>query len=222
MRKITKGIEPLSLTNWKRQHPRLKRYADLNNESNSEKIKGEGTNVINDIRTQNVNEQFTLCAYCCDRIEDHKSLAMNEHVIARKLDNRIELDFYNIVASCTTRNQCDASHGSQPFQLTPLMDDCETELVFKLSGRVEGTTDRAKETIRVLNLGDKEQNNRSLIEKRKQLVASILLTNGIDPKDGLDDDELIEMVIEDISDSSEGKLEAFAPVVVNVLKSWVA
>ena len=102
------------------------------------------------------------------------------------------------------------------------MEACETELIFKLSGRVSGRTERAVETIKVLNLGDTEQNNRGLIEKRKQLVHTLLLTNGVDPSEGLDDNELIEIMIDDLSTPENGKLEAFSPVVVNVLKQWIA
>jgi hypothetical protein len=94
--------------------------------------------------------------------------------------------------------------------------------VFKLSGRVVGTTPRATEAIKVLNLGDTEQNNRSLIEKRRNLVNVLLFTNGIDPDEGLEDNELIELIINDISQAVDGKLEAFAPVAVNILKQWVA
>lgn len=111
---------------------------------------------------------------------------------------------------------------SQPFELTPLMNECETELKFKISGRVEGLTPRAIESIKVLNLGDTEQNNRSLIEKRKQLSHSVLLTNGINPDDGIDDDELIEMLVADIECPKDGKLEAYAPVVVNILRGWLS
>ncbi len=63
---------------------------------------------------------------------------------------------YAIVASCNTPNQCGDAHKSQHLPLTPLMTECETELRFKISGRVEGLSDRAADTIRVLNLGDHE------------------------------------------------------------------
>ncbi|WP_255343991.1 hypothetical protein [Enterobacter sp. MGH 14] len=91
--------------------------------------------------------------------------------------------------------------------LTPFMSECETELEFTLSGKVRGLTDRAKETIRVLNLGDELQSNRSLIEQRKQFIQSIMFSNGIEPEDGLDDDELLEMVINDISTPKNGSLK---------------
>ncbi|HIF9277974.1 TPA: hypothetical protein ACX6QU_000990, partial [Photobacterium damselae] len=121
-----------------------------------------------------------------------------------------------------TSNQCDDSHASQVLPLTPLMPECETELNYSLSGRVSGTTERANIAIKVLNLGDTERNNRSLVEQRKQQIISLLFTNGIDPDDGLDDDELLEMVITDLETPIDGKLTPFSPVVVNVLKQWIA
>ncbi len=210
MRKITKvnGFEPGSLTQWKAGNP-LGSYKDL-------------TFIVRqDIREECLKEQYYLCAYCCQSISGVNDDCMNEHVEARRLAPRRSLDFTNIVASCTTPMQCDDSHGSQPLPLTPFMVECETDFEFKLSGRVSGKTQQAIDSIQTLNLGDKEQNNRSLIEKRKQFISSILLTNGVDPSDGLDDNELIEMVINDISSPVNGRLEAFGPVVVNVLKTWI-
>ncbi len=211
MRKITKrvGFEPQSLTDWKRRNPHGK-YTDLS------------TLEREDIRSECLEEQYCLCAYCCKSISVKDHDCMNEHVEARRIAPHRCLDFTNIVASCKTPNQCDRSHGSQPLLLTPFMEGCETELEFTLSGRVRGLTQDALETIRVLNLGDARKHNKSLIEQRKQFIYAMLLTNGIDSDEGLDDDELIESVIADISTPKDGKLEAFAPVVANVLRQWVA
>ncbi|MDV6344014.1 hypothetical protein [Nitrosomonas sp. Is37] len=208
MRKINKGREPASLIAWKRTNP----VGDYNQLTEIER---------QDIRDACLQEQFYLCAYCCQKITGENDDCMNEHVEARHLAPNRSLDFGNIVASCTTPNQCDAAHGSQPLSLTPLMAECETELRFKISGRIEGLTDQAKETIRVLNLGDTEVNNKALIEKRKNLSESLLWKNGVDPSEGLDDDELIKAVIDDISQPQNGKLESFAPVVVNILRNWL-
>ncbi|NOQ13212.1 MAG: TIGR02646 family protein [Methyloprofundus sp.] len=206
MRKIDKGIEPIELTEWKRSNP-AGTYNDLSH------IERKA------IRFDCLREQFYLCAYCCQAINENN--CMNEHVEARNIAPHRSLDFLNIVASCTTNRQCDKAHGSQALPLTPLMMACETEFKFKISGRVEGLTERAKKSIQVLNLGDTRQNNRSLIEKRKQLSDALLLTNGIDPAEGVDDDELLEMLIDDIKCPKEGKLEGFSPVAVNILQSWL-
>lgn len=209
MRKIIKGNEPTSLSQWKRANP-IGRYHDID------------ISLRHDIRNTCLQEQFYLCAYCCKPITNDNRDSMNEHVEARKLAPHRSLDHNNIVASCTTRNQCDNSHESQPLTLTPLMEECETELLFKISGRVEGLTDRARQAIDVLRLGDSEQQNRALIQTRKQLVDTLLFANGIDPSDGLDSDELLESVIEDINQPIDGKLKPFAPVVANILRSWLS
>ena len=102
------------------------------------------------------------------------------------------------------------------------MNECEIEISFKVSGRVEGLTERARESIRVLNLGDTEANNRALIEKRKQLAHALLIKSGIEPELGLESDELLNMVIDDLRNPVDGKLEAFSPVVVNILRGWMS
>ena len=208
MRKITKqvGFEPQSLTRWKRANPQGN-YNDLT------KVERE------DIRLACATEQFYLCAYCCKRISGNGKDCMNEHVLARRIAPHKSLDYTNIVASCKTPKQCDDAHGSQALPLTPFVNECETDIRFKLSGRVEGATADATETIRVLHLGN---DNKSLVEQRRQFVQALLLGDGIDPDDVIDDSDLIQMVIDDLAQPKNGKLEAFAPIAINVLRQWVA
>ena len=208
MKKITKREEPRSLTRWKKVHPGGN-YNDIGDE-----LRG-------DIRQACSKEQFFLCAYCCSRISGMNTDTMNEHVQARRLAPTLSLDFHNIVASCTTLGQCDSAHGSQSLPITPLMDECEHELKFKISGRVEGVTERAKEAIRVLNLGASEKDNKALIQKRKVLTESLLWANGVDPSEGLEDDELLEAVIDDLLIPHDGALEQYSPVLVNILRDWM-
>ncbi len=207
MRTIRKRTEPSSLTAWKRTNPHG-RYNQLNED------------IRRNIRQHALEEQFYLCAYCCQRIQDINA-CHNEHVEAQTLNSGRTLDFSNIVASCNTSNQCGDAHKSQHLPLTPLMTECETELRFKISGRVEGLSDRAIVTIQVLNLGDHEKNNRALIEKRKQLSNTLLLKNGINPDEGLEDEELLEMLINDLSQPQQDQMEPFTPVVINILQSWL-
>ena len=218
MRKITKGEPPESFANWVRRKPK---NMDKNQWFQA-LYEQKQWQAVSDLSNHNAAEQFYLCAYCCDRITGERADTVNEHVEARAVAPRGSLEHTNIVASCKTKNQCDSAHKSQVFTLTPLMDECETELKFKISGRVEGSTDRAKETIRVLNLGDNEVNNKSLIEKRKQLSHSLIWSNGIDPADGLEDEDLLLAVIDDLMTPKDGKLEAFAPIVANILRNWIA
>ncbi|MDJ0524953.1 MAG: TIGR02646 family protein [Microcystis sp. M53600_WE12] len=212
MRTISKGAEPCCLKAWKRKNPHGA-YDDLDKTE-------EGKVVRAKIRDYALNEQFYLCAYCCQRIEKINA-CHNEHIEAQKLNPKRTLDFSNIVASCNTPNQCGDAHKSQHLPLTPLMTECETELRFKISGRVEGLSDRAAVTIRVLNLGDHEKNNRALIEKRKQLSNALLWANGINPDDGLEDDEILNILISNLSQPQQDQMEPFTPVVINILRSWL-
>lgn len=212
MRKINKGNEPASLSIFKRSNP-YSRYGELSEVERQ------------DIRQACAREQLYLCAYCCQAITGDNSDTMNEHVEAQDLAPNHTMDFKNLVASCKALKQCDAAHGSQSLPLTPLMPECEIELRFKLSGRVEGLTDRAKECIRVLNLGDTEDNNKGLIEKRKQLVNVLIWSSyghDLDKFSIEEDAGLIQMMIDDLVQPSEGKLKPFSPVLVNILRERLA
>ncbi|MFH2711513.1 HNH endonuclease family protein [Klebsiella aerogenes] len=218
MRKINKIAPPASFIEWVNQKPR-----NMNdNQWFQELYKQERWDVVSDLSEHNAREQFYLCAYCCSEISGESNDTVNEHVEARAQAPHRSLDFTNIVASCKTKGQCDEHHKSQILPLTPLMDECETEFSFNISGRVEGSTDRANESIKVLNLGDKEKNNKRLIEKRKQLSHNLLMINGLEPDEGLEDDELLRSVIVDLLTPQDGKLAPFAPVVANILRSWIS
>jgi uncharacterized protein (TIGR02646 family) len=214
MRTIRKGAEPANLTIWKKKNPHGK-YEDLDRTEAGRVIRAT-------IRDCVLKEQFYLCAYCCQRISDIDH-CHNEHVEAQDRNPSRSVDFTNIVASCNTPHQCGKAHKSRHLPLTPLMAECETELRFRISGRVEGLSDRARVTIQVLNLGDHERNNRALIEKRKQLSSTLLLKNGVDPNEGLEDEELLKILIDDLlqPQQEQDQLEPFAPVVVNILRSWL-
>lgn len=222
MRKIAKSTEPAELRQWKQDHPHLTRYANLNGKNATIAVKAQGTKVIDAIRTQNLTDQHFLCAYCCCDIRDDKISAMNEHVEARDINHTRELDFTNIMASCTTKGQCDSAHGNQLLPLTPFMIACETELKFRFSGKVEGLTGRAKEAIKVLNLGDERNNNRSLIERRKLALEVILLDQGITTPEELNDlEDFLADILAQINTPVAGKLAPFAPVLTNILRNMI-
>jgi len=205
MRKINKGAEPSTLTTWKRQH-RQHQYTDLT------------ADIRQVIRKQCVEEQFFLCAYCCVSITNNPASCHNEHLDSQDKAPKKTLDYGNIIASCNTNNQCGAAHKAQHLPFTPLMDACETELKFYLTGRIKGLTPRANEVIEMLNL-----NNRLLVETRKQLVEALIYEMGEDPKtiDVLDD-ELLDVLLDDMYPSTVACLRPFSPVLANVLKGWLS
>lgn len=96
------------------------------------------------------------------------------------------------------------------------MAECEIELRFKISGRVESLSNQAVVTIQVLNL-----NSLALIQKRKKLSNDLLFANSINPDEGLEDEDLLEMLIGDLLQPKLGQMEPFTPVVINILQSWL-
>jgi uncharacterized protein (TIGR02646 family) len=208
MRLIHKRPEPPELQAWKRNNPHG-RYVELD------------FVVRRSIRQQALQEQFFLCAYCCESIQDIDDHCHNEHVEAQDLNPNRTVDYDNIVACCNTPNQCGSAHGHQPLPLTPLMEECETELRFMVSGRVQGLTPRALTSINVLNLGDNESNNKSLIQKRKALSEALLFRNYLNPDLDAEDDNILELFIDELSNPIGEKMESFTPVVINILKNWL-
>ncbi len=208
MRAIRKEAEPSSLTAWIQENPQG-RYGDLT------------PDIRRTIRQHALEEQFYLCAYCCQRIGTIDD-CHNEHLEAQSLNPARSLDFSNIVASCNTSRQCGKAHQSQLLPLTPVMAECETELQFNISGRVRGLSDRAQKMIQVLNLGDHEKNNRALVEKRKALSDALLWKYWGDPQE-LEDEhsDILRSLIDELAQPNQEKLEPFAPVVVNIVRSWL-
>ncbi len=209
MRKIDKGIEPQSLTRWKRSNNAL-RYRDLPSEESRS------------IRSSCISEQYGLCAYCCQSITIDD--AHNEHVEAQDRAPNRTLDFSNIVASCQRTHQCGHGRGTQPLPLTPLMAECETELKFYLSGLVTGNTERAQVSIETLNLGHTEESNRGLVGARKQLVDALIYSQCLPPEDlQFEDEEFLSLLLEDLKLPDATRcLQPFSPVLVNVIHHFLA
>lgn len=207
MRKIRKGNEPESLTQWKRSNPQQRYTALPPTERQS-------------IRAACLEEQYGLCAYCCHGITLEN--AHNEHVEAQDSAPSRTLDFSNIVASCNHSKQCGDAHKSQSLPLTSLMDECEIELKFYLSGAVEGLTPRAASAIKVLNLGETRKNNMALFSTRKALIESLLFTHSINPSElRLESDEVLSILLEELQQPDQNnRLQPFAPVLINVLRQF--
>lgn len=204
MRRINKGMEPQSLTRWKRSYTTL-RYRDLPpDESRS-------------IRASCISEQHGLCAYCCQSIT--VDTAHNEHIEAQDRAPNRTLDFSNIVASCQHPNQCGHGRGTKSLPLTPLMAECETELKFYLSGLVTGQTDRARVSVEALNLGHTEESNRGLVGRRKSMVDALIYCQNAFPQDlQFEDPEILGLLLEEMKvPGADQRLQPFSSVLGNVI-----
>ncbi len=102
------------------------------------------------------------------------------------------------------------------------MQECENELKFMRSGRVRGLTQRAEMTIQVLNLGDSERSNMSPIQKREIMIDSVLFSYFHESDSVLEDDELLKLIIDDLSSPHGEEMQPFAPVLINILRDLLA
>jgi len=202
VRKIIKGSEPTELLAWSRKNPHGY-YTDLTY------IERQAINHAT------LKEQFGLCAYCCKKIDTKSS--HNEHVEARHLAPSRQLDFRNIVASCNTGGRCGKAHDSKPLPLTPLMTECENELKFHLSGKIEGLTPRSADSIAVLGL-----DNRAIREERKQMIDNLLFPDTADDLQLLGDDLLAVWIDDFQQPDGEGQLLPYSPVLVNIIRQFLA
>ncbi|EXR21366.1 hypothetical protein QMJ91_02280 [Acinetobacter baumannii] len=211
MQQINKVSEPTELTEYKRKNP-THRYDDLGDDPEQIRLV---------IRKACLDEQAYLCAYCCRQVGIKDRDCMNEHILPRHHHPQYSFDFNNIVASCTTKGCCDDAKENQEIAINPLSPRCETEFKFNISGTITGLTDDAKQTIDVLKLGDSVQQNQKLVDIRKQVIANFLFIQGTDKENLIEDDELLTLLIDDLKQLTDGKLQPFAPVISKALQNWV-
>jgi hypothetical protein len=67
-------------------------------------------------------------------------------------------------------------------------------------------------------LGD---GNKALINKRKQLVDALIYQWDSPNNLRLLDDDLLKMIMDELSQAQDGKLEAFAPILQNILREFL-
>jgi len=67
-------------------------------------------------------------------------------------------------------------------------------------------------------LGD---GNKALINKRKQLVETLIYQWDSPENLRLLDDDLLKMIMDELSQPQDGKLDAFAPILQNILRQFI-
>lgn len=206
MRNITKQAEPAELTRWKRKNPG-KSYADLS--AKERQI----------VRMACLKEQHYLCAFCCRPVKLEQG--RNAHLRSQFKFPVEALNWSNIVASCDTADTCDTFQKRAELPLTPLMKECETELRFYQSGKVEGLTPRAKKTIAALNL-----NCPSLRQRRARAIKDFLYDGEYFPPE----EDVAQWDMELWADiintccrpDTQGRLAPYAPVLENIGRQFLA
>lgn len=200
MRKITKRSEPQELVQAKERHQK-RRYNELDAEERQS------------IRNHCFVEQKGLCAFCCAPMEEERG--RNAHLQSQSRFPQYSLDWNNIVLSCDNPKHCDCFQGNNSLPITPLMDACETDFTFYISGKIKGLTPEAEETIRNLGLDDP-----ALKAKRKKAIQDLSFSQEFYPIEDIDiwDTELILAFINGLSKEEDGCLAPYSPILINILR----
>lgn len=179
MRQITKGIEPVELTEWKAQNRALPNYcyASLTAEHRLT------------IRTALITEQKGLCAYTGRRIEVDSCHI--EHLRPQThCEPGEDVNYRNLVAGVPAPNTPHLTYGAHEkadwpivpdeyLFVSPLSEGCGGRFLFCLNGEVEAAEVRdnaARETIVHLGL-----NAQALVQLRKAAIHATLQIRGRGP-----------------------------------------
>jgi hypothetical protein len=99
------------------------------------------------------------------------------------------------------------------------MPECEVELKFYLSGKVEGETERASEVIEVLGL-----DNKAIREERRRLVDNLIYINTGSQSDELAllGDELLNDLLNGLGKPDDSEvLPAYSPALVSIIRAFL-
>lgn len=117
------------------------------------------------LREQLRQEQKGLCCYCCQILETPATV---EHLKSRSKFPKLTFDYQNLLLSCQESDQCDNAKGNDELGLTPLMIECDTEITLKTNGKLNPTSDRAKQAIELLKL-----NKLDLCQRRERAIKDL-------------------------------------------------
>ena len=185
---------------FKEKHGKDARYDDLRGEK------------YHDIKVALIEEQYGICCYCMNKIEDYNSHI--EHFIPQSVDYTKDLEYSNMMVSCNgyKDNRLNCGHKKDDYYdaelISPLEPNCEENFKYSINGEI--TTDesniRGKKTIEVLDL-DSYLLNRA---RKSAIYISGLFDEDFDEKK--------ESLIEFFSKPEEGKLCPFCQAILYCIK----
>ncbi|GFM76518.1 retron system putative HNH endonuclease [Pseudomonas lijiangensis] len=170
MRKVLKGIEPLSFTNWKAKAERENRKPTYKSLTRSAPQKKK------EVHESLLREQAYLCCYCGDEISEQTSHI--EHFRPKSDYTPLELDYNNLHASCLRDVgelqqrepdyllHCGHKKGNlfdETRHISPQDENCESRFQYTLNGEIKPTDaddDAASKMIEILALDTLRLNNR--------------------------------------------------------------
>ncbi len=163
-----------------------------------------------EIRRLRRADQYGLCGFCCRNLPDDERFQRIAHVVPRQAGVQHEVDFGNMVLSCSgipeepKEPTCDITQGARRLAVHPMNPDCETRLHFDFKGAVQpmAPQDRgARDTIAALHL-DAER-----LRQARKTAIDIALT----------DLEVNQASYSASLVGGSGRVYEFAPVIERVL-----
>lgn len=213
MKYIKKDQEPASLQDWKCQANEewQPTWETLQNPQKKE------------LHQALIQEQGAICCYCGDRIDPSSSHI--EHLKPRSCYPDLELDYYNLMASCLKalepKQPIHCGHSKEEWFkesefVSPLDPDCENAFTFTENGRIlpcpqTSTTTAAQTTIDRLSL--------DIPKLRLQREGAI---RGItDDLDDIRPDEIPTLIETFQTRDPQGQYEPFCMAIVDVLRQFM-
>lgn len=132
MKHISKQSEPQALTHWKRSGNQTwkPRYAEMK------------PAVKQQVKVALLTEQGSLCCYCEAQLDLDPKSSHIEHLEPQTHRPDLELDYSNMLCSCTTRGEhCGQKKGSILIEVHPLMPTVGEHFFFGTSGNIAPAND---------------------------------------------------------------------------------
>ncbi len=186
MKKILKGIEPNTLTEYRSSIPirnrnRLNVYNDFNHKSKQECK----NNKTGNLRKQLLEEQGYICCYCMSRIDCYNSKI--EHFKDQTNNRPLQITYSNLFIACRgnegqpyVKQHCDTFKGKISLNSIDLLKNIENQVKYKPGNGILFSNQKNinQEINEVLNL-----NTKTLKKNRKQAYEGYL--NNLKKKFGI-------------------------------------
>ena len=172
MKYIDKKPEPTEFTTWKET------WRSTGIEPGWAEF--DGTSMKQTVKTALLKEQGHICCFCECRVGmDSGQIA---HLCAQSEDKESSLEYGNLLYSCSEKPKkdkipqtCNQAQGTETPPISPLDEDCETHFAYDSDGNILGKNDKARETIRILNLNGSKQlceSRRIVYEETQAMILS--------------------------------------------------
>ena len=161
MKSIQKNEEPREIVAWKRKfknvHGREAQYDDIAHDPEHKNVLKESL----------IEEQGSVCCYCCKRIESGNSHIEHFRPKGDPAYAELSLEYDNLLASCqgyhNEKENCGHRKGNEfdeKLMISPLEKDCEDYFKFSSRGKIMAVdgNDRARYTIELLELDSPQLN----------------------------------------------------------------